>query len=273
MLLFVGIAKKSLAGMLEPIVSTVFSADAPVGVLATWTGVLAYTSQIYADFSGYIDIAIGAALLIGIELPANFNLPYLATSPIDFWRRWHITLSSWIHDYLFIPVVRKLRRPYVALLVTWVLVGVWHGAQWAFVVYGLYHGLAIMLTRWIGIHASDAMHERAEAWPLLTLRRAMTFVVIAISFVVFRAADLKLAGKIIRALFVPSGGSSLTNEATVTLFLVVMSLVVPHLLDAAIVRRREAVVQGFLFWPIAVFAAAFAFLFGTGSGGYIYFGF
>ena len=272
LLLFVGLAKKALAGMLDPLASEVFDSSDPVGAVQAWTGVLAYAAELYADFSGYTDIAIGVALLVGIELPANFNLPFLASSPIDFWRRWHITLSSWIHDYAFLPIVRRLRLTYVSLLVTWILVGVWHGARWTYVAYGLYHGTAIIVTRWIGLRVPDSVHDRADAWPLLAVRRLVTFVVVVMSFVVFRSSHVVRAGEIVAELFVPSTASIWNEVALFNGCVIVCALVIPHALDAAL-QRRERITHGVAFWSLAIFAAAFSILFGMGSAAYIYFGF
>ena len=273
LLIFVGVAKKALAGLLDPIASSVFAANASPSALEMWTGVLAYNGQIYVDFSAYTDIAIGAALLVGIELPQNFNSPFIATSPIDFWRRWHMSLSSWIHDYGFLPLFRRFGNAYIALLVTWIFVGLWHGAQWMFVVYGLYHGIAIIVTRWIGLHVPDSIHERANAWWLLTLRRVLTIMVVATGLVLFRSTDFGQAARLAGSLFGSSHASTFDYEATLTLTLVGLALVIPHLIDAAVLHRRDVMLRGPWVWALAVFALAFAILFGTGSAGYIYFGF
>jgi len=271
LLLFLGLAKKALAGLLDPVAAAVFTA--PPSGLAAWTSVFAYAAQIYADFCGYTDMALGAALLIGIELPPNFELPYVATSPIDFWRRWHKTLSSWIHDYVFMPLARYSRRTYASLLITWLLVGVWHGPQWTFVAYGLYHGLAIIATRFIATRAPDAWHDQAARWPLATLCRAATFLIVAISFILFRSPDLGAAASLARSLFVADAESVFSYATCLTLALVGVALVVPHLVDAVIWKRRDVVQRGVVFWPAAVLAVAFTLVFGTNAGGFIYFKF
>lgn len=270
-LLFLGLAKKTLAGLLDPVAATVFTD--PPSVLAAWTGVLAYAAQIYADFCGYTDMALGAALLVGIELPHNFELPYIAISPIDFWRRWHKTLSSWIHDYVFMPLARSTRRTYASLLITWILVGVWHGPEWTFVAYGLYHGLAIIAARFIATRAPDAWHDQVARWPLATVCRAITFVVVAISFNVFRSPDLGTAARLTASMFVAEPASELSWAACLTLGLVAVALVVPHLIDAVIWKRRDAVQRGVVFWPASVLAVAFTLVFGTNAGSFIYFKF
>jgi alginate O-acetyltransferase complex protein AlgI len=122
-------------------------------------GVYAYAIQIYADFSGYTDIAIGLALLLGIQFPQNFNAPYAAASLRDFWRRWHMTLSRWLRDYLYIPLGggrRSRRRTYINLMLTMLLGGLWHGAAWTFVAWGGLHGAGLATERWLGERRANA---------------------------------------------------------------------------------------------------------------------
>ena len=120
-----------------------------VSLLETWTGVLAFAGQIYGDFAGYTDMAIGAALIIGFKIPRNFNLPYFAVLPVDFWRRWHISLSSWLRDYLYISLGGRNQR-LRNVMITMVLGGLWHGAAWTFVAWGFFHGIIITATHWLG---------------------------------------------------------------------------------------------------------------------------
>ncbi len=118
-----------------------------------WAGVLAFAVQIYADFSGYTDIARGTARLLGIELMRNFNHPYIATSPADFWRRWHISLSTWLRDFIYIPLGGSRASPARAsfnLVATFALSGLWHGASWNYVLWGLYWGVLILVQRFLG---------------------------------------------------------------------------------------------------------------------------
>ena len=132
-----------------------------------WIAAYAYTWQLYADFSGYTDIARGSAKLFGFELPENFRRPFNSTGPIDFWNKWHITLSTWIRDYVYIPLggSRKGKgRSYFNLFVAFLLAGIWHGAGWTFVVFGLWHGITVALNRWL----RDRQGERA---PLRGFRR------------------------------------------------------------------------------------------------------
>jgi alginate O-acetyltransferase complex protein AlgI len=145
-------------------------------------GVYAYAIQIYADFSGYTDIAIGLALLLGIQFPQNFNAPYAAASLRDFWRRWHMTLSRWLRDYLYIPLGggrRSRRRTYVNLMLTMLLGGLWHGAAWTFVAWGGLHGAGLAAERWFGERraraaSTDATGEPVSAPPAPLVAAAVT---------------------------------------------------------------------------------------------------
>src|SRR6195952_3612783 len=139
----IGLFKKTcLADGIQPLVAPAFGLNPPT-FDQVWIGVLAYTFQLYFDFSGYCDMAIGISLIFGIFLPLNFNSPYKATSITDFWRRWHMTLSQFLRDYLYIPLGGNWRGPvwrYVNLVITMLLGGLWHGAAWTFVVWGALHG-------------------------------------------------------------------------------------------------------------------------------------
>src|SRR5262249_51934324 len=149
LLFMVGLLKKAVADKLAPTADAAFDASAPISRLDAWTGLVAYAGQIYGDFSGYTDMATAPALLLGLDLPPNFNLPCLATSPADFWRRWHISLSTWLRDYVFLPLgvrFRGRRFAYANILVTWIVAGLWHGASGLFALYGLYHGILLAAT-------------------------------------------------------------------------------------------------------------------------------
>ena len=135
--------KMFFADNIAPLVNTIFSNPIGASSLEIWIGTIAFGIQIYGDFSGYSDIAIGAALILGFKIPRNFNKPYFAISPSDFWRRWHISLSSWLRDYLYIPLggnKKSSSRTYFNLFTVMFLGGLWHGASWNFVVWGMLHG-------------------------------------------------------------------------------------------------------------------------------------
>ena len=194
MIFAIGLFKKTgLADGIQPLVALAFGPITPSFDQA-WIGALAYTFQLYFDFSGYSDMAIGISLMFGIFLPLNFNSPYKATSIIDFWRRWHMTLSQFLRDYLYIPLGgnrhgRVLR--YVNLMVTMVLGGLWHGAAWTFVMWGALHGLYLCINHaWN--HFVPAVAPRfARAADIVAL--VLTFLAVVIAWVFFRADNMASA--------------------------------------------------------------------------------
>ena len=181
-----GFAKKILlADKLAPLAEVVFAAESP-GAAAAWLGVVAYAFQIYFDFSGYSDMAVGLGRMLGFEFPRNFDAPYRAESITDFWRRWHISLFSFLRDYLYIPLGgnrKGPRRTYMNLAVVMLLGGLWHGAAWTFVAWGALHGGMLAFERWRG---KQSLYGRLPR----PLRVAMTFVLVLISWVFFRSATL-----------------------------------------------------------------------------------
>ncbi|WP_213742383.1 MBOAT family protein [Bradyrhizobium sp. dw_411] len=208
-----GLFKKIvIADNLAQFVSPVFAhLDAGGGVTTSWAWLAtsAYTLQIYFDFSGYSDMAVGLALLFGIRLPVNFRSPYKATSIVDFWRRWHITLSRFLRDYLYIPLggnrLGEIRR-YLNLLVTMLLGGLWHGAGWNFLIWGGLHGLYLCINHlwqaWRGGRASKSgLFVKIVSW-------AITFVAVVLAWVFFRAKTLGGAWQMLSSLFGFDGGSS-----------------------------------------------------------------
>jgi D-alanyl-lipoteichoic acid acyltransferase DltB (MBOAT superfamily) len=182
----------------------VFGYPSDYGTLDVLLGIYGYAAQIYCDFSAYSDIAIGVALLLGMHFPDNFNAPYFATSFREFWQRWHISLSTWLRDYLYIPLggsrcgAWRTRRN---LLITFLLGGLWHGAQWRFVVWGALHGIYLSLergySRWI---RSDESH--APGWLQARLRRWAAIMVVfhgvCLSWFFFRAETFEDAWTLIR---------------------------------------------------------------------------
>ncbi len=197
-----GLAKKiGIADQFSPISDAYFSAPAAhPGALAAAGAIFAFSMQIYFDFSGYSDIAIGCARLFGFVFPENFAQPYLASSVTDFWHRWHITLSTWLRDYLYIPLGGNRRGEFATLrnlLLTMLLGGLWHGAQWTFVAWGAVHGVLLCVERVAGIgRTGDA--PRGIAY---ISRAAVTFAVVSLAWVLFRAPDFTTAGTVYRQLF------------------------------------------------------------------------
>ena len=179
------------------------------GSPAAWTATFAFAMQIYFDFSGYSDIAIGCARLFGFVFPENFRQPYLATSIGDFWHRWHITLSTWLRDYLYIPLGgsregtwRTLRN----LMLTMLLGGLWHGAQWTFVAWGGYQGALLCLERLAGV---STQRDAAAGTLKTALKIVLTFALVCLGWVLFRAQHFSLAIAVYRALFSGGPGASM----------------------------------------------------------------
>ena len=167
----------------------VFDAGHGVSCGDAWRGAIAYAMQLYFDFSGYSDMAIGLAMMFNVRLPDNFDSPYKAVSIVDFWRRWHITLSRFLRDYLYIPLGGNRKgegRRQVNLILTMLLGGIWHGAGWTYAAWGLYHGVLLMVNHaWFGFKR-----------PLPSvIARPLTFLAVLVGWVLFRAKDLPLAGQ------------------------------------------------------------------------------
>jgi alginate O-acetyltransferase complex protein AlgI len=192
-----GLCKKVLiADQVGPVADAAFKDPSQLTTAAAWIGVLAYTVQIYFDFSGYSDMAIGMGRMFGFRFPENFNRPYSAVSMTDFWRRWHMTLSRWFRDYVYVPIGgNKGTQSATArnLLFVFLLTGVWHGAAWTFLLWGLYNGGLIVGERLTGINRLP--DDRGAA-----LRRATTFLLVAFGWVLFRAGDLGNAGDVYAAM-------------------------------------------------------------------------
>lgn len=208
LLLFtLGLCKKTLlADSFAPYANAIFDATQHGWVLTTyeaWAGALAYTMQIYFDFSGYTDMALGIALLFNIQLPINFDSPYKATSIIDFWRRWHMTLSRYLRDYLYIPLggnrKGKVRR-YVNLLLTMLLGGLWHGAGWTFILWGTLHGLYLTINHLWREQVTAKIAFTLPAWLSALLGGTLTFIAVVAAWVVFRSHDLPSASVMLNAM-------------------------------------------------------------------------
>ena len=202
-LLVIGLSKKCiLADGVAPLAETVFD-GAPCGAAVAWVGVLAYAMQIYFDFSGYSDMAMGLGLLLGFRFPRNFDAPYQARSMQEFWRRWHITLSTWLRDYLYLPLGGSRRgaaRNCANLFITMLLGGLWHGANWTFVAWGAYHGLLLAGERACGVNAREYGRGGRAA------RRGATFLLVLLGWVLFRSPTFARAAEIFAAMAGGAGG-------------------------------------------------------------------
>lgn len=196
-----GLAKKVIiADACGQIADAAFGlSPAMLDTKTAWLGALAYTLQIYFDFSAYSDMAIGLAALFGFTLLENFNRPYAAVSITDFWRRWHISLSRWFKDYLYIPLGGGRKgdtRTYFNLMVVFLLCGLWHGANWTFVAWGLYHGLFLVAERVSGL-------RRLPETRWMVFRRVFTLVIVIFGWVLFRSESLAAALNYWQAMVVP----------------------------------------------------------------------
>lgn len=193
----IGMAKKLLlADSVAKFVPATFVVGGEPGFVLAWTGALAYTAQLYFDFSGYSDMAIGLSRLFGIRLPLNFNSPYKAMNIADFWRRWHMTLSRFLRDYLYVPLGGNRggsARRYRNLLVTMLLGGLWHGAGWTFVIWGGLHGIFLVVHRAWSAISFGAFGDRVPSAVGRLASWAITFVAVVIAWVFFRAPDVGTA--------------------------------------------------------------------------------
>jgi alginate O-acetyltransferase complex protein AlgI len=222
-LFILGFGKKILlANTCGHVADAVFNAVNPCA-LDAWVGVLAYAFQIYFDFCGYSDMAVGLGRMLGFEFLKNFDAPYLAESITDLWRRWHISLSSVLRDYLYFPLGGNRLGPtrtYVNLLVVMLLGGLWHGAKWVFVLWGAYHGLLLAYERWRG---KQSLYSNLP----LGLRIAVTFLLMLFSWVLFRAENLRAALRYFGAMFglapVTSASALLAADIYAPRYLVVLA--------------------------------------------------
>ena len=216
----IGLAKKVIiANTLGGVVDIIFTTPVDnIGMLTSWIGIIAYSFQIYFDFSGYSDMAIGIGRMIGFKFPENFNNPYISQNISEFWRRWHMTLGTWMRDYLYIPLggnrVNSKLRLYFNLWAVFLISGLWHGAAWNFVVWGAFHGLFLVLDRLFLIKITSKIGKIPRIF--------FTYIITLIGWVIFRAESLGFAVKYIKNLFTPDGTllpNYFTNQFVVMMFI------------------------------------------------------
>lgn len=225
----VGLAKKVLlANQVASVATTIYAGDVEAyGAMMYWIAAIAYTLQIYFDFSGYSDMAIGLGRMFGFHFLENFNYPYIATSVTDFWRRWHISLSSWFRDYVYIPLggnrtskIKWLRN----ILIVWMLTGFWHGAEWNFIIWGLYYGILLLIEKfWLG----NLLNKLPKV-----IQWLYTMVIVCIGWVIFNITDLSQLLCTLKHMFTISSASFVTSMAA-----------------------EVSVITGMLMMPIAVVCA------------------
>ena len=271
-----GLAKKMLlANNLSLMADEAFS-TAPIGAAAAWLGAIAYTGQIYFDFSGYSDMAIGLGRMFGFHFEENFNYPYLSKSVTEFWRRWHMSLSGWFRDYVYIPLggsragtAKQVRN----ILLVWTLTGLWHGAAWNFLLWGLYFGVLLLGEKfWWG----KAL-ERAPS----PLRHLYAMVIVVLGWVLFRCEGLSAVGSYLGAMVGLSGagwGQALYFLRQYGVFLAVgavASLPVKDALRAALQRRKaeRAIQWGSALAGLALLGLSFLQLISSTANPFIYYRF
>jgi alginate O-acetyltransferase complex protein AlgI len=261
-----GLAKKVIvADSVAPVADAAFAhAGGEINTPTAWLAALAYTIQIYFDFSGYSDMAIGLGMMLGFRLPENFNRPYSAYSVTDFWRRWHMSLSRWFRDYVYIPLGGNrggAGSTYRNLLIIFVLCGFWHGADWTFLVWGLYHGSLMVIERLLG-------WDRPPGTALtLALRRGATFLLVVVGWVFFRAETMTEAMAVLQAMFSWRPGEldefaafALTHQRTLTFALALTVVALPAsgafgpMIESGLSRRVTAL-RLTMTWIAAPYAA------------------
>ena len=255
------IVADSLAGFVDPALASYEQ----LSTLGTWMAMLGYSFQLYFDFSGYSTMAVGLGFLFGIRIPQNFNSPYKALDPSDFWRRWHISLSSCLRDYVYIPLGGNrggVRMMYRNLMLTMLIGGLWHGASWVFVIWGAYHGALLI-----------AHKQVARQWDALpvAVRQLGMFVLALIGWVFFRSTSFAMAMHMLGAMFVPKPGV-LVEQAWLVAPLLAgaawLAMVGPNAFDMQhelTWRRRTAVT--------AAFASCLAVIVGSRVAPFLYFQF
>ncbi|WP_405118833.1 MBOAT family O-acyltransferase [Pseudomonas leptonychotis] len=196
------VKKVFIADSLAPLVDHCFALSNP-STGDAWLGMIAYTAQLYFDFSGYSDMAIGLGLMMGFRFMENFNQPYISQSITEFWRRWHISLSTWLRDYLYVPLGGNRGgtvNTYRNLFLTMLLGGLWHGANWTFLIWGAWHGMWLAIERLFGVNAAPKV--------INPLKWAFTFLLVMLGWVIFRAENLDVAWRMYSAMFSPAIFSS-----------------------------------------------------------------
>jgi alginate O-acetyltransferase complex protein AlgI len=264
----IGLVEKTIiADSLAPVVDQAWAHAGTLSSLGAWSAVLGYAFQLYFDFDGYSTMAVGLGFLFGLRIPQNFNSPYKATDPSDFWRRWHISLSSCLRDYLYIPLGGNRHGEldtYRNLMLTMLIGGLWHGANWTFVIWGAYHGLLLAAYRRYG-----SVWDRLPA----LVRRAGMFALVTLGWIVFRAPSMGSAVRMMGRLVVPTAGFVPDGLALFGLVLAIAALwglAGPNAfdLDATWQPRRR-----YAFALAAGLGAAVAIIASTGSSPFLYFQF
>lgn len=277
-LVLMGYLKKiAIADAVAPYVETIFSNPAACSSVKLLFGVYLFAIQIYCDFSGYSDIARGVSRWFGIELMVNFRQPYLSADIVEFWRRWHISLSTWLRDYLYIPLGGNRHgrlSTYRNLMATMLLGGLWHGASWTFVVWGGLHGLYLAVSKMLGIRPMEGQIRGPRQLASFGLRVLLTFHLVCLGWIFFRAGSLQQAWLFLAGL---AEATTAVEMRLVAVVLFYMSLTL--LIDLPCwVRNEEVPVTGRARWYVRGLAHAAAvilisFVGASGAAPFIYFQF
>lgn len=273
----IGLGKKViLANTIGELFDTISnSAQSELSVAASWLGIIAYTFQIYFDFSGYSDMAIGLGKMFGFDFLENFNYPYISTSITDFWRRWHMSLSSWFRDYVYIPLGGNRKgkaRQCLNIMIVWFLTGFWHGANWNYIIWGLYFGLFILIERTIG---NKNMRKMPKA-----VAHIYNTIVVVVGFGIFYFTDLGKLGTFLGNL-VGLNGNSFTDKIsmqnmTANAWLFIVSVVLCMPVIPALKKKLEsknlylATSVGQTVLNVAVFALSSILLVNATNNPFIY---
>jgi D-alanyl-lipoteichoic acid acyltransferase DltB (MBOAT superfamily) len=256
-LILLGLFKKVvIADALAPYVNRAFASSLTSGWVDLLIGVYAFAFEIYGDFAGYSDIARGSSRLLGIELPLNFDQPYLSRSITEFWRRWHISLSTWLRDYLYIPLGGNRGSSlatYRNLIVTMLLGGLWHGAAWTFVIWGAYHGTLLATERAVGIDGVRPGRLAARDLP----RVIVTFHLVCVGWVLFRAPNLSVTGHILQGIVSLRSGPISFDAISVLVPVAALAVFI----DLAQRQANDHVAM--LTWPVLSRAGVFAVFIGA----------
>jgi D-alanyl-lipoteichoic acid acyltransferase DltB (MBOAT superfamily) len=278
-LLLIGLFEKIVLAdsVFAPVADPIFKAGATIDSAGAWTGTIAFAGQIFCDFAGYSTCAIGCAAMLGFWLPDNFRSPYAAAGFSDFWRRWHISLSTWLRDYLYVPLGGNRNgaaRTYVNLMLTMLLGGLWHGAAWTFVVWGGLHGSYLAAERWLKPRLGHLAVWRT--WLGRVALAALTYFLVNLTWVFFRAQDFATADRMIRSmLLLDRGGAPVMS----TWFLLSTTVAIGALLVAHWRMRDQMLHDAVSRWPAALVGSAWGamlFLIAITQGGgnaFIYFQF
>ncbi|GAB6989927.1 MBOAT family O-acyltransferase [Paenibacillus pini] len=269
----IGLAKKVLlANNIGMLWHTVSSSDlGTMPVMTAWLGIIAFAFQIYFDFSGYSDMAIGLGLMFGFRFNENFNKPYIAQSITDFWRRWHISLSSWFRDYVYIPLGGNRRGLGIQLrniLVVWLLTGLWHGANWNFILWGLYFGIILMIEKWWALK----LLQRSPRW----IRHTYAIVLILIGWVIFAFDKLPQVQGYLKAMF-GLNGVPLWNDNTLYFAYTNVILIIVLVIASMPIKKVDTLVSRSTIWNLAwcaiLFVLSVAYLVDASFNPFLYFRF